>query len=154
MQADPGLKAPGFFKILTLKKDNSALSMLNPYMFVSRLHAYTTGTSEVEVADLVKVRGCARKAVEWVRTQTFADESGEGLGGGPLGAPLSAGRPGAAGGKGGGRRRNLAEWAVDETVLRERDLVLAHTLQQDTVERCKIDPRLESTTHPGCVSNF
>ena len=69
----------------------------------------------VRVDDLMKVRKCAQRVVEFVRVESFK--------GNPMFTP---GVPRQA-----GKKMSIVDWATAETVVRERDLILATTLQRD-----------------------
>ena len=70
----------------------------------------------VRVDDLMKVRKCAQRVVEFVRVESFK------------GNPMFT--PGAPKGTA-GKKMSIVDWATAETVVRERDLILATTLQRD-----------------------
>ena len=69
----------------------------------------------VRVDDLMKVRKCAQRVVEFVRVESFK--------GNPMFTP---GVPRQA-----GKKMSIVDWATAEMVVRERDLILATTLQRD-----------------------
>lgn len=71
----------------------------------------------VRVDDLLRVRKCAQRVVEFVRVESFR------------GNPMFS--PGSSRAEGGGKKQTLMDWATSETVIRERDLILATALQRD-----------------------
>jgi len=71
----------------------------------------------VRVEDLLRVRKCARRVVEFVRVESFR------------GNPMFS--PGSSRAEAGGKKQTLMDWATSETIIRERDLILAVALQRD-----------------------
>lgn len=70
----------------------------------------------LRVDDLMRVRKCAKKVVEFVRVESF--KGNETFSPGSRNVSL-------------GKKLTLTDWASAETVIRERDLVLATALQRD-----------------------
>lgn len=68
----------------------------------------------IRVDDLLKVRKCAKRVVEFVRVESFN--------GNPMFTP---------GSQKGGQKESIMDWATKQTVVRERDLILATALQRD-----------------------
>lgn len=68
----------------------------------------------IRVDDLLKVRSCAQRVVEFVRVESFN--------GNPMFSPGSRSKS---------DKPNLMDWATAQTVITERDLILATALQRD-----------------------
>ena len=68
----------------------------------------------IRVDDLLKVRSCAQRVVEFVRVESFN--------GNPMFSPGSQVTT---------EKPNLMDWATAQTVIAERDLILATALQRD-----------------------
>jgi len=69
----------------------------------------------IRVDDLLRVRGCAVRVVEFVRMESFK--------GNPMFTPGMQPK---------NQKPTLMDWSVLHTVVHERDLVLAHALQRDS----------------------